>query len=272
MSRGRSSGFRSPGGTNYKPRGRSAGGSSFRSPGGTNYKSRGRSSGSSSYRSPGGTNYRSTTGNSYRSPGGNTYRSSAGSSHRSLGGTAYRFSYQNNQRPTSAQRFQSPGGRKYQQSPGGSMWRKSPTPSNRGPPQQQNTKSCLRCGDPHESARCPYYAYYEGPPCGDCNFLHATAAHKKRSGSGNRSNQQGSSTIHQHQTEIVPTVVPNSNQVNYFEKKKLLESAKKHNWELQSDNVLIEKKISHFVENQVSSDYDCSSKLFDCSDVTANSN
>ena len=40
--------------------------------------------------------------------------------------------------------------------------------------------------------------------------------------------------------------------------------------ELQSDNVLIEKKISHFEENQVSSNYDCSSKLFDCSDVTAN--
>ena len=235
-SRGRSSGFRSPGGTNYKPRGRSADGSGFRSPGGTNYKSRGRSSGGSSYRSPGGTNYRSSTGSSYRSPGGNTYRStaggsyrspggntyrsSAGNNYRSPGGSAYRSSYQNNQRPPSAQRFQSPGGRKYQQSPGGSMWRKSPGPSNRGPPQQQNPQSCVRCGDPHESARCPYYAYYQGPPCGDCNFLHATEAHKKqRSGSGTRTNQQASSTVHQHQTEIVPTVVPNSNQVNYFETK-----------------------------------------------------
>merc|ERR1712055_442842 len=147
------------------------------------------------------------------------------------------------------------------------------TPSNRGPPQQQNTKSgsgCLRCGVPHDSVKCPYYAYYQGPPCGDCNFLHATEAHKQRSGSGTRSTQQGSSTVHQHQTEIVQTVVPNSNQVNYFEKKKLLVSAKKPNLELQSDNVLIEKKISHFVENQVSRNYDCSSKLFDCSDVTAN--
>merc|ERR1711936_656830 len=158
----------------------------------------------STYRSPGGTNYRSSTGNYYRSPGGSAYRSS----------------YQNNQRPPSARRFQSPGGRKYQQSPGGSIWRKSPGPSNRGPPQQQNPQSCLRCGGPHESARCPYYAYYQGPPCGDCNFLHATEAHKKqRSGSGTRTNQQASSTVHQHQTEIVPAVVPNSNQVNYFETK-----------------------------------------------------
>ena len=39
--------------------------------------------------------------------------------------------------------------------------------------------------------------------------------------------------------------------------------------DLKSDNILIEKKISHFVENQVPSNYNCTSKLFDCSDVTA---
>ena len=234
--RGRSTGFRSPGGTNYKPRGRSAGGYSFRSPGGTNYRNNGRSSRSSSYRSPGGTNYRAgtnssyrspggntyrpTTGGSYRSPGGNTYRSSSGSSFRSPGGTTYRSTNQNNQRPPSAQRFQSPGGRRYQQSPGGSMWRKSPGPGNRGPTQQQHPQHCVRCGDPHESSRCPYYAYYNGPPCEDCNFLHPTEAHKKlRSGSGRRTNQQASSIVQQHQTEIVPTEVPNSNLVNYFETK-----------------------------------------------------
>ena len=100
------------------------------------------------------------------------------------------------------------------------MWRKSPVPSNRGPPQQQHTQSCVRCGDPHDSSRCPYYAYYKGPPCEDCNFLHHTEAHKKlRSGSGKRTNQQASSIVQQHQTEIVPSVVPNSNQVNYFETK-----------------------------------------------------
>merc|ERR1712055_379806 len=54
-----------------------------------------------------------------------------------------------------------------------------------------------------------------------------------------------------------------------FREKKLLESAKNNNWELQIDNVFNEKKIPHFEENQVSSNYNCNSKLFDYSDVTA---
>ena len=118
------------------------------------------------------------------------------------------------------------------------MWRKSPGPGNRVPTQQQHPQPCVRCGDPHDSGSCPHYAFYRGPLCGDCNFQHATETHKKlRSSSNKRTNQQASSIVHQHQTEIVPAVVPNSNQVNYFERKKLLVSAKKPNLELQSDNV-----------------------------------
>ena len=201
-----------------------------RSPGGSSYSQK--SSGGSNYRSPGGTNYRSSGGSSYRSPGGTNYRSSGGS-HYNQGPSSSHPDPRQRQRPTSAQRFQSQGGRKYYRSPGGSTWRrfsKSPTPSklynpnNRGRPQQTNNKSgddCLRCGGPHNSGQCPYYAYYQGPPCGDCGKMHATAAHKHRSGSRTRSTQQGSKTVHQHLAEIVPGVVtgPNSNQVNYFEQK-----------------------------------------------------
>ena len=198
----------------------------YRSPGGNKYFKQGS-------RSPGGSNYsqRSSGGSNYRSSGGSHYNQRPSSKDRNLA-PSHPDSRQR-QRPTSAQRFQSQGGRKYYRSPGGSTWRrfsKSPTPSklynpnNRGRPQQNDNKSgdgCLRCGGPHNSGQCPYYAYYQGPPCGDCGKMHATAAHKHRSGSRTRSTQQGSKTVHQHLTEIVPGVVtgPNSNQVNYFEQK-----------------------------------------------------
>ena len=196
------SGYRSPGGTNYKQRGRSANRAGFRSPGGTNYKHRGRSANTSGFQSPGGTNYtprgRSANRSGFRSPGGTSYRP----------------------RSSSAGRYQSPGGRKYQRSPGGSMWRKSPGPGNRGPPQQQQPQHCVRCGDPHPSGDCPHYAYYRGPPCSECNLQHATSSHKKRrSNSYNRTKQQASSIVQQHQTEIVQTEVPNDNLGNYFETK-----------------------------------------------------
>merc|ERR1712055_1054224 len=184
----------SPNGTNYKTRGNSTR-SGFRSPGGTNYKQRDRSADRSGFRSPGGTNYKqrgsSADRSGFRSPGGTNYRP----------------------RGSSAGRYQSPGGRRYQKSPGGSMWRKSPGP-------QQQPPHCVRCGDPHESGKCPHYAYYRGPPCGDCNLQHATESHKKRrSNSNNRTKQQASSIVQQHQTEIVQTEVPNSNLGNYFETK-----------------------------------------------------
>ena len=183
--RGRSAnraGFTSPGGTNYRQRGGSANRAGFTSPGGTNYRQRGRSANRAGFRSPGGTSYRP--------------------------------------RSSSASRYQSPGGRKYQRSPGGSMWRKSPGPGNRGPPQQQQPQHCVRCGDPHPSGDCPHYAFYRGPPCSDCNLQHATESHKKRrSNSYNRTKQQASSIVQQHQTEIVQTEVPNDNLGNYFETK-----------------------------------------------------
>ena len=184
------------------------------------------------YRSPGGNKYfkngsRSPGGNKYFKHGSN-YNQRSSSKDRNLAPS--RPDSRQRQRPPSAQRFRSQGGRNYYRSPGGSTWRRfsrSPTPSklyNRGRPQQNDNKSgdgCLRCGGPHSSGQCPYYAYYQGPPCGDCGFLHATAAHKHRSGSRTRSTQQGGKNVHQHLAEIVPGAVtgPNNNQVNYFEQK-----------------------------------------------------
>ena len=48
--------------------------------------------------------------------------------------------------------------------------------------------------------------------------MHDTAAHRHRSGSGNRSTHQGGRKVQHHQSEIVPGEMDNSSQnlVNYF--------------------------------------------------------
>ena len=209
--RGRSpgrNGYTSPRGTNYRITGRST----YQSPNGTTYKKRGTSNNGLDYRSPGGTSYKqrgksNTRRNGSTSPGG---RPRGNSPRRapftSPGGRSYR------PRSTSAGKFQSPGGRRYNKSPNGTMWRRSSAPRN--PTQQQN---CVRCGDKHPSVECPHYAYYRGTPCSVCNLQHATASHRRRSGSSNRNNQQVGGVIQQNQTEIVPTTeVPIENLNNYF--------------------------------------------------------
>ena len=174
--------------------------------------------------------YKSPNGSRYFKSGSNYFKRSSSKENTS---TPSRPGSNQRPRPTSSHRFRSQGGTNYYRSPGRSTWRrqsKSPTPNrvynqnNRGRPQQTSTSSgvkCVRCGGSHESGLCPYYAYYQGQPCGKCGLMHDTAAHRHRSGSGNRSTHQGGRKVQHHQSEIVPGEMDNSSQnlVNYFEPK-----------------------------------------------------